>query len=617
MRRLMYSTVGLGLIAVAFVGFNVLSNNLFKNTQLDFTEQKLYTLSSGTQQLLSELKEPLSLQYFYSNKATRDVPMLRNYAQRVEELLDGYVRIADGKLSLAVIDPEAFSEDEDRAAALGLQAVPLEQDGAQLYFGLVAENAQGDRQVIPFFALDQEELLEYELSRLISSVAQPERPVIGVLSGLPLNGGFDMQVGQPLPVWTILEEVRQQFQIESLKDDIDLIPEHVRTLLLVHPKNLSEATQYAIDQFVLGGGKLLVFVDPYSEADTGMLASGELAVDKSSDLPEMFKAWGVRMLPDQVLGDRAYAMSVGVGQQQRAVRHAGWLALPKAALNSSDVLTSQLSSITLATAGILQPLPDAKTQFTPLLYSSESAMLFSTQRFAMLQNPEALLTELQPTGERYVMAARISGPAATAFANGIEEREQGLKNSDNINVIIVADTDMLSDRMWVKVQDFFGQRLPQPWADNGSFAINALDNLSGSDALISIRSRGNFNRPFTMLDKLQRSATERFQQKEKELQGRLAATEERLFTLQQATDPAADLELTAEQQATVQQFLAEKLQLRRELREVRYQLNADIESLGTKLKFFNIGVMPILLTFMLVMLSLSRRIRRLQVADDA
>jgi len=615
MKRLMYSSVGLVLIAVAFVGFNVLSSGLFKNTQLDFTEQKLYTLSAGTQQLLSELQEPISLQYFYSNKATRDVPMLRNYAQRVQELLEAYVRMADSKLRLEVIDPEAFSEDEERAAALGLQAVPLEQDGAQLYFGLSAENAQGDKQVIPFFALDQEELLEYELSRLISSVAQAERPVIGVLSGLPLNGGFDMQAGQPLPVWTIIEEVRQQFAIESLKDDIDLIPEHVSAVLLVHPKNLSQATQYAIDQFVLGGGKLLVFVDPYSEADTGAGMPGELALDKTSDLPELFKAWGLRMLPDQVITDGVYAMSVGVGPQQRAVRHPGWLALPKKALDSSDVLTSQLNSITMATAGILEPLDNAKTRFIPLLRSSEYAMPFSAQRFAMLQNPEELLAELQPTGARYVLAARINGPASTAFAEGIEGREPGLQSAENINVIVVADTDMLSDRMWVQVQDFFGQRLPQPWADNGSFTINALDNLSGSDALISVRSRANFNRPFTVVDNLQRNAQERFRKKEQELQVRLAATEEKLFALQQATDPAQDLQLTGEQQSTLEQFLAEKLQLRKALREVRYQLNADIEALGTKLKLFNIAVVPILLTFVLILLGLTRRIRRMRVAD--
>lgn len=615
MKRLMYSSVGLVFIAVAFVGFNVLSNGLFKNTQLDFTEQKLYTLSSGTQQLLSELQEPISLQYFYSDKATRDVPMLRSYAQRVKELLESYVRMADGQLRLEVIDPEAFSEDEDRAAALGLQAVPLEQDGAQLYFGLAAENAQGDQQVIPFFALDQEELLEYELSRLISSVAQTERPVIGVLSGLPLNGGFDMQAGQPLPAWTIIEEVRQQFVIESLKDNIDLIPEHVSTVLLVHPKNLSEATQYAIDQFVLAGGKLLVFVDPYSEADTGTGMPGELALDKSSDLPELFKAWGLRMLPEQVIGDGVYAMSVGVGPQQRAVRHPGWLSLPKKALDSSDVITSQLNDITMATAGILEPLESTKTRFTALLHSSEYAMPFSAQRFAMLQNPEELLAELEPTGARYVLAARISGPAKTAFADGIEGREKGLQSAENINVIVVADTDMLSDRMWVQVQNFFGQRMPQPWADNGSFTINALDNLSGSDALISVRSRGNFNRPFTVVDNLQRSAQERFRKKEQQLQARLAATEEKLFALQQATDPAQDLQLTDEQQSTLEQFLAEKLQLRKELREVRYQLNADIEALGSKLKFFNIAVMPIVLTFMLILFSLMRRMRRVPLAN--
>ena len=613
MKKVMYSSVGLLLIAVAFVGFNVLSNTLFKNTQLDFTEQKLYTLSSGTKQLLSELKEPVSLQYFYSNKATRDVPMLRNYAQRVEELLDAYVRMADGKLSLEVIDPEAFSADEDRAAALGLQAVPLEQEGAQLYFGLAAENTQGDQQVIGFFALDQEELLEYELSRLISSVAEPERPVIGLLTSLPLNGGFDMQAGQPLAAWAILDEIRQQFRLESLAEDIDLIPEGIDTLLLVHPKNLSQATQYAIDQFVLAGGTLLAFVDPYSEIDTGVATPGELATDKVSDLPDLFNAWGLRMLPEQVVADGSYAMSVGVGPQQRAVRHPGWLHLPKAALDSTDVLTSQLNSITLATSGILEPLAGATTQFTPLLHSSEYAMPFPTQRFAMLQNPEELLAELEPTGERYVLAARVSGPVKTAFAEGIEGRTQGLQSADNINVIVVADSDILSDRMWVHMQDFFGQRLPQPWADNGSFAINALDNLSGSDALISIRSRGNSNRPFTVVDNLQRKAQERFQQQEQVLQARLAETEEELFTLQQATDPEQDLALTAEQQATMQQFLDEKLKIRKELREVRYQLNADIESLGTKLKFFNIGIMPILLTFILIMLSLSRRIRRIQL----
>ncbi|MDY7218664.1 Gldg family protein [Denitrificimonas sp. JX-1] len=613
MKRLMYSSVGLLFIVIVFLGFNLLSNHWFKNTQIDFTEQKLYTLSDGTRQLLLELQEPIRLQYFYSDKATRDVPTLRNYARRVEELLGTYVRMAEGKLSLEVIDPEPFSEAEDRAAALGLQAIPLDQGGAQLYFGLAAENNQGDQYIIPFFTLDQEALLEYELSRLISSVAQPERPVIGLLSGLPLNGGFDMQAGRALPVWTILEEVRQQFHIESLADDVDLIPEEVDTLFLVHPKNLSQATKYAIDQFVLRGGKLLAFVDPFSEADIGGIMLGAAGMDKESNLPTLFQAWGLRMVPEQVVGDGAYAMSVGVGPEQRAVRHPGWLELPQQALNDTDVLTSQLNNVTLASAGILEPLADATTQFTPLLYSSEYAMPFAAQRMAMLQNPAQLLAELEPTGERYVLAARISGPAHSAFIDGVEGQSEGLKQADNINVIVIADSDILSDRMWVHVQNFFGQRLPQPWADNGSFTINALENLSGSDALIGIRSRGNSNRPFTVVDQLQRVAQERFLQKEQALQARLAETEDKLFALQQEMDPSQEQELTVEQEATMQQFLEQKLKIRKELREVRYQLSADIEALGTRLKFFNIGVMPILLTFMLVMMVLLRRIRRMKV----
>lgn len=610
MKKLMYSSAGLLVIALAFLAFNMLARVGLSDWRLDLTDQKLYTISAGTEKVLAEIEQPVELYFFYSDQASKDLPTLRNYAKRVEEMLKAYERAAEGKLKLHIVDPQPFSAEEDQAAEFGLQAIPLNAGGDKLYFGLAGRVGDGVPQAIPVFALDQEEFLEYDLSRLVQSLAKPERPVIGVLSGLPLNGGFDMQTRQPSQPWMVMEEIRQQFQIESLKAGIDQIPEKVSVLLLVHPKDLPEQSLYAIDQFVLRGGKLLAFVDPYSEIDSGMPMPGEEAASKTSDLPALFKAWGVQLLPDQVVTDGAYAMALSMGEGQRAVRHAAFLSLPRAALDQSDVSTAGLETLTLASAGILEPLAGAKSRFTPLLQSSVYAMPVDSKRLALLQNPEELIRELQPTGQRYAMAARISGPAETAFANGIEGRKDGLKSADNINVIVVADTDLLSDRMWVQVQDFFGQRMPQPWADNASFTINALDNLSGSDALISVRSRGRFSRPFEVVDALQRTAEVKFREQEAELQQRLAATEQQLASLQQSDDPAQSPQLTPEQQATLQQFMAEKVRIRKELRDVRFQLNADIDALGRSLKLVNIALVPLLLTLGVLSLWFWRRRKR-------
>lgn len=607
MKRVIYSGAGLLLIALAFLAFNIFSSLLFTNARLDLTEQKLYTISEGTRTILDELDAPIELELFYSDAAVRELVVLRNYARRVEELLRAYERAAGGKLKFKVIDPQPFSEEEDRAAELGLQAVPLDRGGDKVYFGLAGTSAEGNIQTIPFFPLDQEEFLEYEISRLVQSLATAQMPVVGVLSGLQINGGFDMRTQQATPPWMVLENIRQLFHIESLKQDIDLIPTHVSVLMLVHPKQLPEQTLYAVDQFVMRGGKLLVFVDPYSEADPGsVMGPGGFAEEKASELEPLFKAWGLRMAADQVVADASFAMSVGMGTERRAVRHPGWLSLPQHALDAQDVTTASLENLTMASTGFLEPLEHARTRFTPLIQSSGFAMPVEAARLDTLQNPEELLRGLEPTGERYTLAARIQGAAQSAYPDGIEGRKDGLKESANINVIVVADTDLLSDRMWVQVQDFFGQRLPQPWADNGSFVVNALDNLAGSDALISVRSRGRSARPFVVVEDLQRQAENRFREKEEVLQNRLAETEAQLAELQ-SLDPEQAMELTAEQQAALQGYMQEKLRIRKELREVRYQLNADIEALGRTLKFLNIALVPLLLTLGVLVLWFWRR----------
>jgi len=591
MKKLIYSSAGLALIAAVFLAFNLFITLALPDVRLDLTQQKLYSISPGTQQILKSIDEPINLYFFWSDKASRDIAPLRLYARRVKEMLQTYESKALGKIRLRIIDPAPFSEDEDRAAKFGLQGLPLGA-GEQIYFGLAGTSALDETEVIPFFAPDQEAFLEYELSRLVQSLAQTQKPVVGVLSGLPIEGGFDPMRQAPTPPWYVMENLKQSFHIETIAADTKQIADNISVLLLVHPKNLSEPTLYAIDQFVLKGGKLLAFVDPYSEMERGMPM---MAAPQGSDLPSLFKAWGLSMQPGKIIADASYAMTLSMSAGG-TVRHAGWLNLPAERLDRDDVSLAGLNNITVASAGILSPLEGATTRFTPLLQSSTEAMPFDVARLALLQDPEEIIRELKPTGEQYSLAARIAGPAQSAFPDGIEGQKDGLKQSDNINLIVVADTDILSDRLWVQVRELFGQRLAQPWADNGSFAANALDNLSGSDALISVRSRGRAARPFTRVEALQREAEADFRAKEQALQERLSETEQHLAELQQQQDPSKVFELSAEQKAALQQFIDQRIELRKDLREVRYQLNANIEALGRWLKLANILLMPLLIS---------------------
>lgn len=611
MKRLMYSGTGLLVLLLAFVAFNMASNVLLPGARVDLTEQKLFTISDGTREILTGLDEPITLYFFFSDRASKDMVILRNYARRVEELLKEYERVAGGQIKLQIIDPQPFSEAEDRAAEFGLQDIPLPQSGEKLYFGLAGTNTLAEREVIPFFSLEQEGLLEYELSRLINSLAQEQKPQIGLISGLPLGGGMNPMTGQPSSPWVALEQIRQMFTIQNLEHDIDQVPEDVEVLLLVHPKALTETALNAVDQFVLRGGRLLAFIDPLAESDQSQEAMIDVMADgKSSDLAPLLQNWGVEFNPEKVVLDARLGMSVGRGQGQLPARHIGWLEVEPEQLDREDTVTSPLNLITVATAGALKPIEGAQTRFTPLMSSTANSALVSSSAFTGMEDPEVLLDGFEADDQIYHFAARLQGPATSAYPEGLEGIEAGVSSADNINVMIVADTDMLTDRMWVQVQDFFGQRVPQPWADNGGFLINALDNLSGSEALISVRSRGNFSRPFTVVEDLQRAAERRYRASEQRLQRQLAETEQQLAQLQQGQDPTQMMEMTAEQEQAVQRFLDEKLQIRKQLRDVRFQLNADIERLGTWLKVINIALVPALLTLGVLIWWLVSRVRR-------
>ena len=612
MKKKYYSGLGLCLLALGFLMFTLLNNVLFGGWRLDLTGNNLYTLSDGSREILESIDEPVNLYFFFSEKSSEDLTSLRVYATRVREMLEEYELAANGKINLSVVDPEPFSEAEDQAAEFGLQGIPVSTAGEELYFGLAATNALDDQEVIPFFQPDKEEFLEYEISKLIQSLSVIEKPVVGVLSSLEVQGNMNMQTYQMTPPWMVVDQLMQLFSVQTINPE-GTIPAEIDILLLIHPKQLSEAMLFSIDQFVMGGGRLLAFIDPLAETDRPVRANPMMPAPPSiqvSTLNQLTEAWGVTMRSDVILGDSQTALAVG-GADGTPVRHLAILGMEGDNFSRDDIVTSSLENINLSTAGILDVAEDASVQVEPLISSSTFAMPMEALQFQFLSDPNDLLQGFKPTGESYLVAARLSGSAPSAFPEGLEESEGTvLTETDNLNVILVADTDILSDRMWVQVQEFFGQRIASPWANNGDMVINALDNLSGGASLISIRSRGRFSRPFDVVQDLRREAEASYLEKANDLQARLTETEQKLSDLQSSQSENNLLVLTPEQEEALVQFQQEKVEIRRQLREVRHQLDSDIEVLGSTLKFLNIALIPILMTLLLLVVNYIRVNRR-------
>lgn len=608
------------VLAALFLALTVLASILFRGVSLDLTENHLFTISDGTEHILEGIREPVNLYFFYSDKASENIPYLRTYAQRVREMLQEMVAKSNGKLRLAEIDPLPFSEEEDRASQYGLQAVSLGA-GDPIYFGLAGTNSVDDLEIISFFQPDRETFLEYDLAKLVYSLANPDKPVVAILSTLPMNGGFDPATGRSRQPWVISTQVEQLFEIRNVDSSATSIDEDVDLLVLVHPRMLADQTLYAIDQFVMRGGKVIVFVDPLSDAQLPQDfagASTALFEDRSSDLQPLFDAWGIRFDPDEVVLDRQNALTVNAGGGQPPVRHLAMIGIGADGLSPDDVITANLSSVNLGTVGHLALADGADTQMSPLVSSSDVAALVSTEKIKFLPDPAALQDDFAATGESYVLAARFTGPLRSAFPEGppaaADQAAAGAEHRASTegpaNIIVVADTDILTDRMWVQAQNFLGQRLFTAFASNGAMVVNALDNLLGSSDLISVRSRGTFARPFDRVEDLRAAADARYREQEQALQRKLDETERRLRELESAKDQDNLLIITPEQQAELERFQQDKLRIRKELREVRRNLDKSIEDLGTALKLINIALVPLLLSVAAIVIAVFRQRRR-------
>ena len=615
-RRFTFGAGGLAALAVLFLGVVMLSGALLRGLRLDLTQNHLYTLSPGTLQVLDGIREPVTLSlYFSRDSAGAHAPLLLPYANHVREFLEELAAHSHGRLQLQVIDPQPFSDEEDRAGILGLQALPAGATGESLYFGLAGSNSTDGRATIPVFQADREQFLEYDVAKLVQQLSSAKRPVIGLMSTLSMRGEMDPMTGQPGDPWPVIAQLEELFTLRTLATTATRIDTDVDVLMLVHPQNLSPQTLYAIDQFVLRGGRLLLFVDP----DSGAQMNGGSAAGNGSDLKPLLAAWGVDYDPQQVIGDLGRGLEVRTSATAPPLRHIGILGLRQEDLNAADVVTASLDSINLSSTGFLSPHPGAKTTFTPLLSSSDQAAPIPVQRFAGLADPATLRDGFKATGRRYTLAARITGPVDSAFPAGPPAgasatagppAAQLTKSAGPVNIVIVADTDLLLDFMWVQVREMFGQRIAQPFANNGDLVANIVDNLGGSPALIAIRGRASFSRPFERIEALRRTADERLRTKAQELETELHQTEAKLAQLQSQRADKGSLALSPDEEQELQRFTAEKLRVRRELRETQHGLNVDIDRLGTCLKVLDIGVAPLLVGAAGALLLWRRRRRR-------
>ncbi|MDA0238515.1 MAG: Gldg family protein [Proteobacteria bacterium] len=624
-----------GLVtAILFLfAINILATSEVRNAQLDLTDNKLFTLSDGTREVIQSIDEPITLRYYYSRKLGDISAPIGNYENRVRELLQHYASVSNGKIDLKIINPAPFSIEEDEAVKFGIQGIPLDQTGEPGYFGLAATNSTDDRKLITFFNQAREQFLEYDLTRLIFDLASPDKKKVGMITSLLLEADPMLQY-KP---WPLIEQIQQFFEVKSLDLDVKHIPDDIDVLFLVHPKISSEQTLYAIDQFVLRGGKAVILVDPHNES--ARMSPRMPPGAGSSDLKKLFDVWGIAYDPEKFVGDRANAIRVSANINGRDVvaDYLSWLNYDSRALNPKDVVTAQLNALALASAGHLEQKEGATTEFIPLLKTSAISQRITTEKVSGQPDPAAILRDFKSENKVFNIAARVSGKVKSAFPDGPPpapkdekkdaakddkdkkepvKREHLTDSKTDIQLLVIADTDLLSSQFWLRQQNFFGQTMNVPIANNADFVVNALDNLSGSGSLISLRSRGLSQRPFVRILNLQNEAEDKYQETERGLQKELEELQKKMQSgnVNRGPDSQGRIVVTAAQQKAFGDFRKEMTRVRKELRDVQGALRADIEKLDTTLKAINIWAVPILVAIIAIVLAIVRRRRYRQTA---
>ena len=615
----------LALSVVLFLAVNIFSESSIRGVQADLTEQNLYTLSDGTKQTLAAVKEPITLRFFSTRKLLDTTPGLTAYGSRVQELLERYVALSNGTIRLELVDPEPFSPEEDRAVGFGLSGVPITEAGDLGYFGLAATNTTDDTDVIPFLTPQRERFLEYDLTRMINNLANPKKKVIALVAGIPI----DSDPLKKYKAWALVDQLRQFFDVRpqglspKITDDIDL-------LMIVHPFGLSDQSKYAIDQYILRGGKAMIFVDPHAEEGARSNQALRMPRGVGSDLPKLFKAWGIKYDKDLVLGDEEAGQQVQAGTDSFGrpiiTRYVAWTSYGPANIKPDDVTTSQLRLVNFGTPGFFEKAEGATITVEPLITSSKNSGPFDANMVRQNPQPAEIYSQFKNQNRSYILAARLSGNVKSAFPEGPPKDDKKKDDKDAkdepapkphlaesekpANIILVADTDFIADLFWLRTQDLFGQEVIVPTANNGDFVVNAADNLAGSSALIGLRGRGLSSRPFELVKKIEADAENRYRSKERGLVKELEDVEKKMQELQTKERAKGAAVISPEQQEAITKFRARVIEIRRELREVQLNLRRDIDQLDARLKVVNIAAMPAAVALIAIAIALVRRNRK-------
>ncbi len=601
------NTLGLIALLAVLAAVNIIAGNLRLRT--DLTQEKLYSLSDGTRRLLHGLDEPVALKLFFSAGNARMPVMLRTYARQVEDLLSEYRIASRGMLTIEKFDPVPDSDEEEWARRYGIAGQAVEIHGAPLYFGLVA-TAGATEAVLPALDPRMQQLLEYNISRMIQQVTHPRRAVAGVISSLSVLGRQPDPYPMPgktrtppLPPWIAFQELQQDFHVRMIEEPENGIPGDIDVLVMLHPKDLPVRARFAIDQYVLRGGHLILFVDPLSVADDGAESMSPYGMPRlDSDLPDLLKAWGIGYQPTRILADFSAATPMRTPDGAGVEHNPSVTTYTAANFNRDSIMTAGLQTLRAAFAGALTDKTDDKLTVTPLIKATAESGTVSAM--AVRQGGRALREAFTLAHEPQYLAIQIAGTFRTAFPGGpprdhADEEQEVDTDGDFLTagestVVVIADADMLFDPICVEQINFFGQIAHRPLNDNIAFFANVVESMAGGRDLIAIRSRGELNRPFTRVDTLEAAALTRWREQETQLEVGLREARQQLSQLQAAGGDDHRYILSDGQRTAIERFKRRENEIRRELRNVRRNLRQDIDRLGMRVKTVNIALMPIL-----------------------
>ena len=612
------------LAIISFLSFNVLNKNFFKNLRFDLTRYNVYTLSDGTKSILKSIKEPLDFKLFYTKQIGDLNPVYQIYYDRVKEILEQYVLLSNNKIKLKILNPKPFSDEEDKAVEYGLQGAEI-MAGVYGYFGLIATNSTDDEEKIIFFQPDRSPFLEYDLSKIVTNLANPNRRIVGLYTDLPMLGTFNplakSEAAATAPPWAVYNQMKEFFEIKRIHEKTRSIPDGLELLMLVHPKKIPDRLIYMIDQFVLRGGKLLVFIDPNSETESFSPDADQINGSNSSYLSELLEKWGVELAENKVVGDllSARRVEIGASDQPSVTDYLAWLDIKKDHMDDTHQATSKVQRLTFATSGFLKNnKKNNKINFKRLVWSTTQSMQIDVSE-VISPDPTTLLRNFVPSNEELTLVAEIKGSFLTNFPDGppVTNRKDDFDKNKHINesikpttLVVLADADMLYDEYWLKYEQS-GEVLPI--ANNADFIVNLLEYLNGTEDLIGLRGKGVSSVPFIKVEKIQKEAEQKFRSKEQELLEKLNNYQSKLENIQKGSgEDEENTILTKEENLEIDKFREEMIFVRSELRKVQNALRKDIEKLDSTLKFFNIFLVPILLVIISVVLSFIERRKRHQ-----